>query len=31
MLRLDVGVLAGFTDRDPSFGITAGATYVIAR
>jgi hypothetical protein len=29
MLRLDFGVLAGITKRDPSFGITAGATYVI--
>ena len=31
MLRLDFGILAGFTDRDPGFGISAGATYVIAR
>ena len=31
MLRLDFGMLAGFTDRDPGFGISAGATYVIAR
>lgn len=31
MLRLDFGVLAGFTKRDPSFGISAGATYVITR
>jgi hypothetical protein len=31
MLRLDAGVLAGFTDRDPGFGISAGATYVITR
>ena len=31
MLRLDFGVLAGFTDRDPGFGISAGATYVITR
>jgi hypothetical protein len=31
MLRLDFGVLAGLTERDPSFGISAGATYVIAR
>lgn len=31
MLRLDFGVLAGITDRDPSFGISAGATYVITR
>jgi hypothetical protein len=31
MLRLDFGVLAGITKRDPSFGISAGATYVISR
>jgi len=31
MLRLDFGVLAGFTERDPGFGISAGATYVITR
>jgi hypothetical protein len=31
MLRLDFGMLAGFTRRDPSFGISAGATYVITR
>ena len=31
MLRLDFGVLAGFTDRDPGFGIGGGATYVITR
>lgn len=31
MLRLDFGLLAGITDRDPSFGISAGATYVITR
>jgi hypothetical protein len=31
MLRLDFGLLAGFTKRDPSFGISAGATYVITR
>jgi hypothetical protein len=31
MLRLDAGFLAGITKRDPSFGITAGATYVITR
>ena len=31
MLRLDFGVLAGFTDRDPGIGISAGATYVITR
>ena len=31
MLRLDFGLLAGVTNRDPSFGISAGATYVITR
>jgi hypothetical protein len=31
MLRLDFGVLAGLTDSDPNFGISAGATYVITR
>lgn len=31
LLRLDFGVLAGITNRDPSFGISAGATYVITR
>jgi hypothetical protein len=31
MLRLDFGVLVGTTNRDPSFGISAGATYVITR
>jgi hypothetical protein len=31
MFRLDFGVLAGFTNRDPSFGFSAGATYVFAR
>ncbi len=31
MLRLDFGLLAGMTNRDPSFGIAAGATYVITR
>jgi hypothetical protein len=31
MLRLDFGLLAGMTKRDPSFGISAGATYVITR
>lgn len=31
MLRLDFGMLAGITRRDPSFGISAGATYVITR
>jgi hypothetical protein len=29
MLRLDAGILAGFTERDPTFGFSAGATYVI--
>lgn len=27
-LRLDAGFLAGFTARDPSWGVTVGATYV---
>jgi hypothetical protein len=27
-VRLDAGVLLGMTSRDPSFGFTAGATYV---
>jgi hypothetical protein len=31
MLRLDGGLLVGLTDRDPDFGISAGATYVITR
>ena len=31
MLRLDFGFLGGITNRDPSFGISAGATYVITR
>ena len=31
MLRLDAGLLVGLTDRDPGFGISAGATYVITR
>jgi hypothetical protein len=31
MLRVDFGMLAGITNRDPSFGISAGATYVIGR
>ncbi len=30
MMRLDFGILAGFTERDPTFGISAGATYVIS-
>jgi hypothetical protein len=31
MLRLDFGLLVGLTSRDPSFGISGGATYVITR
>jgi hypothetical protein len=31
MLRLDFGFLAGVTNRDPAFGISAGATYVLTR
>ena len=31
MLRLDFGLLVGLTNRDPSFGISGGATYVITR
>ena len=31
MFRLDFGLLAGITKRDPSFGISGGATYVITR
>ena len=31
MLRLDFGILVGLTKRDPNFGISAGATYVITR
>jgi hypothetical protein len=31
LFRLDAGLLLGLTARDPSFGITAGATYVISR
>ena len=31
MLRLDFGLLVGVTERDPSFGISGGATYVITR
>ena len=31
MLRLDFGLLVGMTNRDPSFGISGGATYVITR
>jgi hypothetical protein len=31
LLRLDFGVLLGMTSRDPSFGISMGATYVITK
>lgn len=31
MLRLDFGLLVGITNRDPNFGISGGATYVITR
>jgi hypothetical protein len=31
LLRFDFGVLVGLTARDPEFGISAGATYVIGR
>jgi hypothetical protein len=31
LLRLDFGILVGMTPRDPSFGISAGATYVIGK
>jgi hypothetical protein len=31
LFRLDFGLLVGLTPRDPSFGITAGGTYVITR
>lgn len=31
MLRLDFGLLVGITNRDPSFGVSGGATYVITR
>jgi hypothetical protein len=31
LFRLDLGLLVGITARDPSFGISAGATYVITR
>ena len=29
LLRLDAGVLVGLTSRDPGFGLTVGATYVL--
>jgi len=31
LFRVDVGLLVGLTSRDPRFGISAGATYVITR
>lgn len=31
LLRFDVGMVIGVTPRDPNFGISAGATYVIGR
>ena len=31
LLRLDFGLLTGVTNRDPSFGFSAGATYMITR
>jgi hypothetical protein len=31
LLRVDFGILVGITPRDPSFGISAGATYVIGK
>jgi hypothetical protein len=31
LFRIDLGLLVGMTARDPSFGISAGATYVITR
>jgi len=31
LFRIDLGLLVGMTSRDPSFGISAGATYVITR
>lgn len=30
LLRVDAGAIVGLTPRDPSFGLTLGATYVIA-
>ena len=29
LLRLDAGVIVGLTSRDPGFGVTVGATYVL--
>jgi hypothetical protein len=31
LLRFDLGLLVGITPRDPAFGISAGATYVIGQ
>jgi hypothetical protein len=31
LLRFDFGLLVGITSRDPAFGISAGATYVIGK
>jgi hypothetical protein len=31
LLRFDFGVLVGITSRDPGFGVSAGATYVIGK
>lgn len=31
LLRLDLGLVVGITPHDPSFGISAGATYVIGK
>ena len=31
LMRLDFGILAGITERDPSFGFTGGITYMITR
>ena len=31
LLRFDLGLLVGMTSRDPSFGVSAGATYVFGR
>jgi hypothetical protein len=31
LFRVDLGVLVGMTSRDPRFGISAGATYVITK
>jgi hypothetical protein len=31
LLRVDLGILVGITPRDPAFGLSAGATYVIGK